>query len=125
METCRALFETLAQRRRKLGISYAALARRSGVSMPTVVRLLSGRHLSASLRNVVAVADALGVDFQVREVTPVHELREQQAAQKAQRLTRMLQGTSGLEAQALDRETVSAMTRQTVHELLAGSPRKL
>jgi transcriptional regulator with XRE-family HTH domain len=104
---------------------YAALARRSGVSVTTVVRALSGENPNVSFETVLAIAAAVGlsVDFKVK--TRIDELREQQAEQKARQLIGMLQGTSGLEAQALDEETLQEMTRQTVHELLAGSPRRL
>jgi hypothetical protein len=37
----------------------------------------------------------------------------------------MVQGTSGLEAQAVDREALEQMIRRTTHELLAGPKRRL
>jgi hypothetical protein len=37
---------------------------------------------------------------------------------KARKITKMLQGTMGLEGQALDRKTLKIMTRITVKELL-------
>ena len=44
-----------------------------------------------------------------------------QAFRTARRITRMLQGTMGLEGQALDRKVLEQMTRETVRELLATS----
>lgn len=119
------LIRQLETRRRLLRLSYAALARRSGVSMPTIVRVLSGTHLQASFANVVAIAEALGMTVDVRSHIPVGEFLERQANEKAKRLVQMVQGTSGLEAQAVDDDALRQMTRQTVHELLAGSRRRL
>lgn len=119
------LCESLNVRRRRLRMSCSVLARRSGVSMPTVVRILSGTYSKASFANVAAVAEALGIGIKFEPVTKIADLREAQARQKARRLVGMVQGTSGLEAQALDDDELTDMTRQTVHELLAGSSRKL
>lgn len=93
--------------------------------MPTVVRILSGTYSKASFANVAAVAEALGIGIKFEAVTKIADLREAQARQKARRLVGMVQGTSGLEAQALDDDELTDMTRQTVHELLAGSSRRL
>jgi hypothetical protein len=44
--------------------------------------------------------------------------RYRQAIRIAKRITGMLQGTMGLEGQALDRKTLKQMSRQTTNELL-------
>ncbi len=106
-------------------MSNAVLARRSGVSLPTVVRILSGRNDNASLHNVASIAEALGLRLKMESEIGVADFREHQARQKARLLAGIVQGTSGLEGQALDDVALGDMTRQTVHELLAGSPRKL
>lgn len=118
-------WKILSDRRRHLGMSYAVLARKSGVSMPTVVRILSGASSMASLGNVAAIAEVLGLCIQFTAVVGVEELRERQARQKAGSLMGMLQGTSGLEGQALDADALEVMEKQTVHELLAGSNQRL
>lgn len=120
-----SLFRILDARRQKLGMSYAALARKSGVSMTTVVRILSGRYQKPSLDSVLVIADILGMEVSFREHTNIAELQEQQAKHQARRLIGVLQGTSALEAQALDKPELEQMTRRTVHELLAGSKRRL
>jgi transcriptional regulator with XRE-family HTH domain len=109
--------------RRKLGMSRAILARRSGVSLPTVTRILSGKDTSAHYRNVLAIAVALGVDFRID--VDVEKVRERQARKKARRLVGDVQGTSALEGQAVDRKTYLEMVRRTCHELLAGPRRRL
>src|SRR6476659_2286572 len=103
------LLATLDQRRRWLGMNYAVIAKRSGVSMPTVVRILSGKHPQAIFANVYAIANALGLSLDLREEIRGDELLERQARQKARRVTAMLQGTSGLEGQALGKAALDEM----------------
>jgi len=120
-----AMLQTLDCRRRELRMSVTAIAKRSAVSLPTVARILSGRFPYASFANVAAIADALGMVLKLESVMDADDFREDQAQRKARQLVAMVQGTSALEAQAVDDRTLDAMTRQTVHELLTGSPRAL
>src|SRR5229473_2021469 len=92
-----SIANTLAQRRRSLGMTLAELAQRSGVSLPTVHRILSGKTGAASHRNILAVAKALGMDLRAEPVVKASQLRRRQAGEKAKRLMAMVQGTSGLE----------------------------
>jgi transcriptional regulator with XRE-family HTH domain len=119
------LLLALDQRRRDLGLSYDLLSKRCGVSRPTVQRILSGRQAAASFSNILAIAESLGLALRLdSEVTP-NKLKREQAERKAKRLVALVQGTSGLEGQAVDRETIDSMVEQTAHELLAGSNRRL
>ena len=105
-------------------MTYGQLARLSGVSVPTLTRTLRGKNAHASFTSVMAIAQALGISIERRE-EPATAFLEKVAERKAAKLVSMVQGTSGLEAQAISNEQVEAMRRQTVHELLAGSRRKL
>jgi transcriptional regulator with XRE-family HTH domain len=122
--TAEQILEKLASRRRQLRMSYSVLAKRSGVSMPTVVRLLSGRNPQSSFGNVLAIAEALGIAFRF-EAVPLEEFLERQAKQKAEKLVGMVQGNLALEEQAVDVKTIARMKRKTVLELLAGSAQRL
>jgi transcriptional regulator with XRE-family HTH domain len=128
----------LEARRRELKMSRASLARRSGVSMPTVFRLLSAPAglENASLRCVLAIAKALDMVIRFDPEDPVDPLRfrpkvpvdvvmEREAKRKAERLVAMVQATSGLEGQAVPQATVRSMVRKTTCELLAGSARRI
>lgn len=118
------LVQSLEQRRRKLGMKYEHLSKLSGVSIPTLMRTLSGKNANASFSSVLSIAEALGVGIDLKEV-PASTFLEKIAEQKAAKLVEMVQSTSGLESQAVSSEQLEAMKRQTVHELLAGSRRKL
>lgn len=112
----------LSARRHELGMSYPALAERSGVSEPTVKRILSGQD--ASFANVTAVAAAMGLKLGFEE-TDAQDLRRAQAEKKARHIARMVQGTSALESQAVDDATYQRLVEKSLHELLAGSSRRL
>lgn len=115
----------LDERRRKPGMSANALAQRSGVSLPTVQRILSGRHLNASFQSIVAMSNALGIEIELKETVGVHEFARQSAREKARRLVGLVQGTSGLEGQAVDERKMDELTEHAFAALMAGSRQKL
>jgi transcriptional regulator with XRE-family HTH domain len=118
------LLLALDQRRRDLGLGYDQLSKRCGVSRPTLQRILSGRQ-AASFSNILAIAECLGLALRFDSEVATPELKREQAERKAKKLVALVQGTSGLEGQAVDRETIESMIEQTTHELLAGSKRRL
>ncbi len=111
------IFRDFEKRRRELGMSSTALAKRSHVSLPTVNRILSGQHDGASFANVVAIADALGMELTSIANMRSDELRQKQAMNKARRLVRLVQGTSALEGQGLDDDELEEMVDRTSREL--------
>jgi transcriptional regulator with XRE-family HTH domain len=119
------LLKSLDERRRELGLSYELLSKRCGVSRPTVQRILSGRHAAASFANIVAIAESLGLGLHFDSKVDTRDLKREQAERKAKKLVALVQGTSGLEGQAVDGMSVESMVEQTTHELLAGSKRRL
>jgi len=102
-------------------MSRAALAKRAGLSEPTVARILNGHDGSPKLSNVVALAEALGLKLCLLPVVDEEALREQQAEEKARTMAKLVQGTMGLEAQALDKPAYERLVNRTKQKLLAGS----
>lgn len=125
------LAQSLEGRRRALEMSRRLLAKRSGVSLPTVTRILTGLEKSPRVTSIMALAQALGVevrfshDVQVVEVQGVREMQKEQALRKARRVAQHVQGTMALEAQAVSPETIDDMVDENSIELLAGSRRRL
>jgi len=118
------LTASLNSRRKELGMSFSALAVRSRVSEPTIKRMFSDQPTAASFTSVAAVAQALGMPVGFTAMDP-DELRRQQARRKAERVARLVQGTSALEDQAVDSAEYNRLVERSYHELLAGSPRRL
>ena len=117
--------KVLDRRRRELGLSYELLAQRCGLSRPTVYRILSGHHGAASFASVAAIAESLGLEIRFHSRVDPRTLRRDQAQRKAKQLVALVQGTSGLEGQAVDRRAIEAMVERTTDELMAGSKRRL
>ncbi len=117
--------QELDQRRRELGLSFERLALRSGVSRPTVQRILSGTQAAASFSNILSIASCLGLTLRFESDIDPETLRRDQARRKARKLVALVQGTSGLEGQAVDDQAVESMVERTTDELLSGPKRRL
>jgi transcriptional regulator with XRE-family HTH domain len=118
------LSSRLSDRRRSLGMTFPALAERSGVSEPTAKRILAGGVAEASFEKVAAIAEALGMPL-TSEPIDADDFREQVAREKARRVARLVQGTSALESQAVDDVQYERLVERSVRELLTGSRRRL
>ena len=116
--------ERLQTRRKMLGIGFQSLASRSGVSIPTVKRIFGGQIAAASFGNIAAIAEALGLSFELGE-SSVDALCRQQARKKAMQVARLVQGTSALESQAVGTDTYKRIVEKSFREILAGPKRKL
>ena len=116
--------ERLQTRRKMLGIGFQSLALRSGVSIPTVKRIFGGQIAAASFGNIAAIAEALGLSFELGE-SSVDALCRQQARKKAMQVARLVQGTSALESQAVGKDTYKRIVEKSFREILAGPKRKL
>lgn len=102
------MLKNLDDRRRELGLSYELLSKRSGVSRPTVQRILSGHHAAASFANIVAIARSLGLGIRFDSTVNAHDLEREQAerGEEARRLgpgnVRARGPGSGSESSAVD-----------------------
>jgi transcriptional regulator with XRE-family HTH domain len=121
----RPISQRLNERRRRLGISCAVLARRTGVSLRNVQRILSGEETNPGFSTVASLARELGLGIRFEDQADVRAIRRRQAEQKAARILAIVQGTCALEAQAVSRETMRDLRERTIHELLGGSDRRL
>ena len=118
------MFESILNSRRiELDMTFAVLAERSGLSLPTVQRILAGKQEPTS-GHLNALAEAMGMALKlVPKVRPT-QLKLRQAQAKAQRLVALSQGTAALEAQAVGQKTRKNLVKETVQQLLA-KPKQL
>ena len=114
----------LDQRRKDLGMTCAALARRTGLGLRTVQRVLSGKESDAQFSTVARIVDALGMAISI-DGLDLNEVRLRAAELKADQLVGMVQGTMALESQGVEAQALREMKERTVRELLAGSGRSL
>jgi len=124
-------WESLSQRRRALRMGFSALSERTGVSIPTLKRIINGQSENPTLHSLQSIATALGVEIQINgrieviEQSSAHEFREKAAEEKAEKIVGLVQGTSALEAQAVGPTDLRTMVKQTVHDLMSGPARRL
>ena len=117
------LSRDLNARLKDLGMTQQQLAARAQVGLATVARVLSGG--SATLDSISKVATALGMDVRLQVREKVNDLRLRQARQKARRLVGQVQGSAGLEGQAVDERSLNEMVERTARELLESRARVL
>jgi transcriptional regulator with XRE-family HTH domain len=116
----------LNERRKLIGLTYAELAQRAGLSPRTVQRALSDgiENSHIEFESITSLAEVLGfVPYCEKE--DANAIRRRQAEAKAERLVGLVQGSSALEAQGLDAWAIQEMRERTVRDLLAGSNRML
>lgn len=112
------ILRELAERRRDLKMPVEVLARRAGVSTRTTKRILAG-NTHVAFGSVRAVARALGMP-DLHRGEDIVAMRQRQAREKAEKLIKMVQASSALEGQAVDKAAESRMVSRTITDLLKG-----
>ena len=114
---------SLEERRKELGMSISALAKRAGLSRHTVTRMLRDDSTDFTFSNLLAVAGALGTSFELREI-PAEKFKDQVATMKADRAIRLTQGNVALESHAISKKAIRLRTYDAKSRI-ASSNRKL
>ena len=113
------LMKQITIRKEQLGITIENLAKLSGVGTRTINRLLKNEDVKLS--TVEAVTNLLGLDFAGNEQIPLQELEKQRAREKALYLASIVQGTSALEMQGLEDESINKIVSMYENEFLHGN----
>ena len=113
----------ILERKRELGISITDLARRSGVSRATVIRVLGGDDHDFSFANLQAILMALGISLDLTAI-PAEEFKDQIATAKAKRLVALTQGNVALESQAVSESSIQTHLEEAKARIVSSS-RKL
>ena len=118
-----SLSTLLQSRVNELEMSISDLARRSGVSRATVIRILGGKDEHYSVSNLQAVLTALGMKMNLLAI-PAKGFKDSVATQKAKRLIALTQGNVALESQAVSAASAQEHLEATKARI-ASSSRKL
>lgn len=116
------LVERIEQRRKQLKISLENLSKLSNLSMRTLNRFLAGDDVKLS--TVENITNILGLDFAGNEVVPFEQLQKNRAHQKAILMASLVQSTSALEMQGLEKEHIERMITQFEQAFLSGEYKK-
>lgn len=113
------LVQKVKSRKKVLGITIENLAKLSHNGIRTVNRFLSGKDVKLS--TVESITNILGLDFAGNETISLVELEKQRAVQKAIFMASLVQGTSALELQGLEEDSLNKMIDKFKKEFLTGS----
>ena len=116
------LVKRIEQRRKQLKISLENLSKLSNLSMRTLNRFLAGDDVKLS--TVENITNMLGLDFAGNEVVPFEQLQKNRAHQKAILMASLVQSTSALEMQGLEKEHIERMITQFEQAFLSGEYKK-
>ena len=116
------LIERIEKRRKQLKISLGNLSKLSNLGMRTVNRFFAGDDVKLS--TVESITNILGLDFAGNEVVPFEQLQKNRAHQKALLMASLVQSTSALEMQGLEKEIVEKMIVQFENAFLHGEYKK-
>jgi len=112
------LIEKIIARKKELNITVENLAKLSGVGVRTINRLLKNEDVKLS--TIESVTNLLGLDFAGNEVVPLQELQKQRAREKALFLASIVQGTSALEMQGLEEDSLKNIITNYEEAFLKG-----
>ena len=120
MTTAQHILASLDERRRALGMSMPVLARRTGLCLSTLYRVLRGRK-NAGLEAVTAIADALGIRVSLTHPRQETAMRKEQAQRKARVLVGTALGSASIEHPIGAEKVVRQIARAVEGNLLSSS----
>jgi len=112
------LINQIIRRKEQIGITIENLAKLSGVSIRTINRLLKNEDVKLS--TIESVTNLLGLDFAGNEQISLSALKRQRAHDKALFLASIVQGTSALEMQGLEDDSLKSIITSYEKEFLSG-----
>ena len=113
------LIAKVEARRKKLNITIVNLSKLSGLGVRTVNRFLVGEDVKLS--TVEKITNLLGLDFAGNETVTLQELQKKRAKEKALFMVALVQGTSSLEMQGLEDDSIKKMLLNMEKEFLIGN----
>jgi len=110
------LLKKVKARKKQAGLTIDNIAKLSGLGNRTVTRFLAGEDVKIS--TVEKITELLGLDFAGNELVSVDELQEQRAKEKAIYIVSLVQDTSSLEDQGLDKTQLNLLIKQAQESFL-------
>ena len=112
------LIQKIENRKKQINISIENLAKLSHLGVRTVNRFFAGDDVKLS--TIERITNLLGLDFAGNEVIPLKELEKQRAKEKALFMASLVQSTSALEAQGLEKDSLNKIIDKFEKEFLQG-----
>ena len=112
------LIQKIQNRKKQINISIENLAKLSNLGVRTVNRFFAGDDVKFS--TIEKITNLLGLDFAGNEVIPLNQLQKQRAKEKALFMASLVQSTSALEAQGLEKDSLNKIIDKFEKEFLQG-----
>ena len=112
------LIQKIENRKKQINISIENLARLSNLGVRTVNRFFAGDDVKLS--TIERITNLLGLDFAGNEVVPLTQLQKQRAKEKALFMASLVQSTSALEVQGLEKDSLNKIIDKFEKEFLQG-----
>ena len=116
------LLKKVKERKENIGITIDNLSKLSHLGNRTISRFFNGEDVKLS--TVEKLTNLLGLDFAGNEIINVKTLIEKRAKEKALYIVSLVQDTSALEMQGLDKEHLDSLIQETKEQFLNGEYRK-
>lgn len=112
------LINKIQHRKKKLNITMENLAKLSDIGMRTLNRFFAGDDVKLS--TVEKITNILGLDFAGNEIISLNKLKAKRAKEKAMFMASLVQSTSALEMQGLEKNSIDKMIYKFEQEFLSG-----
>jgi len=112
------LINKIQNRKKQLNISIENLAKISDIGTRTLNRFFAGDDVKLS--TIERLTNLLGLDFAGNEVIPLNQLQKQRAKEKALFMASLVQSTSALEVQGLEKDSLDKIIHKFEKEFLIG-----
>jgi len=112
------LLQKVKTRKEEVGITIDNLSRLSNLGYRTISRFFSGDDVKLS--TVEKITNLLGLDFAGNEIIDIDTLRNKRAEQKALYIVSLVQDTSSLEMQGLEKNNLNILIEDTKEQFLTG-----
>jgi transcriptional regulator with XRE-family HTH domain len=112
------LINKIENRKKQINISIENLAKLSNLGVRTVNRFFAGDDVKLS--TIERLTNLLGLDFAGNEVIPLNQLQKQRAKEKALFMASLVQSTSALEVQGLEKDSLDKIIHKFEKEFLTG-----
>ena len=112
------LIQKIQNRKKQINISIENLAKLSNLGVRTVNRFFAGDDVKFS--TIEKITNLLGLDFAGNEVIPLNQLQKQRAKETALFMASLVQSTSALEIQGLEKDSLDKIIHKFEKEFLQG-----
>ena len=112
------LIQKIENRKKQINITVDNLAKLSNLGVRTVNRFFAGDDVKLS--TIENITNLLGLDFAGNEVIPLNKLKKQRAKEKALFMASLVQSTSALEVQGLEKDSLDKIITKFEKEFLQG-----